>query len=238
MKRIIVSLCVMAFAFIYVYLASSDFDGGLESDETSAITEGANVFGGLTEIDFALEVEPRGNTKNNRLGSIGISNDKFLAPPFDLEAGDYASYSEDALRDMANMGDVKAMQFLGVNLLTEGRGEENVMAGKEYLKKAIIFGADYYPYVILAEASSLNLRLSRKHGINVSKHQKSKELIETFVYYELARRMNNSALANYYEKFFVENYDIEPTESDAKVIRSRASAMHATIIKERMELGL
>lgn len=237
MKSILATTFIVAFfLFIYMYFAGDNSRRALEISQRGSDLSTAMV---STKVESNTNKGRKGSEDGRMPNPTDYmkENRASFNPPFDIEEGDYVSYSSEVLTQMAEAGDVTAMQFLGVKLLTKRRSEQDIKTGKEYLRNAIIYGSDYYPYVLLAEEESLYLRLSYKHGIDFSEAQRTKHLIETFSYYELARLMGNPNLANNFEKLFQEKYNIKPTEPEVTAIKAKATAMYASIMKERTALG-
>ena len=152
-----------------------------------------------------------------------------LIDPKDFEHSDYAGYTEEALQELSDGGDLRATQILAMRLqMSAGSNADNLDRVSALWLRAIAEGANHYPHLGLAKMLESDLSNTLSHSNDL---EKAKGIaIEILSYYELASLQGNPSLAISGEKGLNAVYGLDLSSEDVLQSREMATKLYRDLI--------
>ncbi len=142
---------------------------------------------------------------------------------------EYADYSEDILRQLAEGGDFRAMNHYAWKLL---RKPGELDAARHWFNNAIVHGslAAFDDIAIITET-----RVMEKADTPEQMHQAA---LESLSWYEAAALRGNKRSGYYHSPGFIRRHSIQLTPEDVAWITVRAQAIYQDFAEQRIAAGL
>jgi len=177
------------------------------------------------------------NNKNPRTATeIAVVDSWFKKVGYDANnLGVYQSYSDKQLLDLAEKGDINALQVISEKYISEGNGA----AAKPYVDKAIIYGS----LNAISKAAIISSPPIYE-GTQIPYDESKAQIKESFAYNELLRFRGDDHAADVYKKSHLELFESiygrthSMSIDDEQWIQSRAKELYDQYQAERYKLGL
>ena len=187
-------------------------------------------------------IENIANKHNEEFGAFFVDRGYWIEMDFvstndiiNYGLGDYSTYSEDALRQLADQGDGKASMMLTLTLQQQiNKQTENTLNASEQQKNQIIKHA----YNAVVEGYSAGALIIMGTYINHSRLASSKDndySLQALTWGYVGQRRNDP-LSVLFEKFT--NHRIEFSEEDKKIAQKKAIEIYKNLELKRQEKGL
>jgi len=239
--KVAIGITLMLWAVLFIILR---IDSGSNNPSTaSAINQkpanlGIQIKSEILKTNIPNEDDiSKNNNKNPRTATeIAVVDSWFKKVGYDANnLSVYQSYSGKQLLDLAEKGDVNALQVIIEKHINEGNGA----AAKPFVDKAIIYGS----LNAISKAAIISSPPIYE-GTQVPYDESKAQLKESFAYNELLRFRGDDHAADVYKKSHLELFEniYGRTHSmsidDEQWIQSRAKELYDQYQAERYKLGL